>query len=327
MLELYALIDRLARGSINVLILGETGAGKEVVAEAIHRASPRSGRALVRINCAALAEPLLESELFGHERGAFTGAVSAKQGLIEAADGGAIFLDEVAELPASLQAKLLRVIEAGEITRVGSVRARPVDVRFISATNKDPREEVERGNFRADLLYRLNGASLEVPPLRERPLEIIPLAESFVARVAEQIRLPAVPLLSAEAADCLLVRTWPGNVRELRNVMERAVLVCDGTRIEPTDLSADACNWGQSPTGDGAGPAARTANLLTPVPHCAPTTSADPCLEPERQRILNALIECGGNQSRAGKVLGIPRRTLVRRIAQLGLRRPHESTR
>ena len=221
----YALVEQLARGSINVLILGETGVGKEIVAEAIHRASPRSGAPLVRIDCAALSEQLLESELFGHERGAFTGAVSAKAGLIEAANGGTVFLDEAGELPASLQAKLLRVLEAREVTRVGSVHARRIDVRFISATNKDLEDGVARGAFRSDLMYRLNGASIEVPPLRERPLEIVPLAELFMQRVAAQLKLSLPPRLTEQAASTLLAHDWPGNVRELRNVIERATLI------------------------------------------------------------------------------------------------------
>ncbi len=306
MKRLYEVVDRLSKGSINILVLGETGVGKEVVAESIHRASPRGGALLVRVNCAALAEPLLESELFGHERGAFTGAVSAKPGLIELADGGTVFLDEVGDLPLSLQAKLLRAIEAREVTRVGGIRPRPSDVRFVSATNRDLEDEVRRGAFRSDLMFRLNGASLEVPPLRARPLEIIPLATQFLERVADQLRIQPPPQLTDEAEGLLLAHTWPGNVRELRNIIERAVLLCDGGAIGPEDLAIHA-----------------SATLLPSddSTDASPSEGSTP-LEPERDRIARALFGCGGNQSRAAKLLGISRRTLVRKIAQLGLPRP-----
>ena len=316
MIELYALVDRLARGSINVLVLGETGVGKEIVAEAVHQASPRRDGPLVRINCAALAEPLLESELFGHERGAFTGAISAKPGLIEVAHGGTVFLDEVGELPLALQAKLLRVIEAREVTRVGSVRPRPVDVRFVSATNRNPQAAVEGGSFRADLLYRLKGASLHVPPLRERPLEIVPMAEAFVLRVASQVQLARVPRLTSEAKARLLTHGWRGNVRELRNVLERAVLTCDGCVIDSADLSLDSAF--PVALSDATSPFAPNAPLSTGDIGCQ--------LPGERERIVGALLECGGNQSRAAELLGMARRTLVRRIAQLGLPRPRSSS-
>jgi transcriptional regulator with GAF, ATPase, and Fis domain len=322
MVQLYEVVERLARGSINVLVLGETGVGKEVVAESIHRASPRCEAPLVRINCAALAEPLLESELFGHERGAFTGAVSAKPGLLEVAHGGTVFLDEVGELPASLQAKLLRVIEAREVTRVGGLRPRPNDVRFVSATNRDLEADVARGAFRADLMFRLNGASLEVPPLRQRPLEILPLAELFLSRVADQIRFSRPPRLTEEAVALLLAYAWPGNVRELRNVIECAVLLSAGASIGPNDLSL-----GQRLVST---PMPRSMTPLTTIPvrpdDEEPTraTLTDDA-EIEREKIAHALLECGGNQSRAAKFLGVPRRTLVRKIAQLGLPRPRGS--
>jgi two-component system, NtrC family, response regulator AtoC len=322
MVRLYALVERLAQGSINVLVLGETGVGKEVVAEALHRASPRNEAPFVRINCAALAEPLLESELFGHERGAFTGAVSAKPGLVELANGGTVFLDEVGELSPSLQAKLLRVIEAREVTRVGGVRSTAIDVRFISATNRNIDGEAAVGTFRPDLLFRLNGASVDVPPLRERPLEILPLAELFLARAALHMNLARPPLLTSEAVTQLLAHGWPGNVRELRNAIERAVLLCSGSTIAPADLSLDrTCGRAVNERALSE----RPTTIFNPVAAAA-NTSGSAELGPERDRIVQALLECGGNQSRAAAFLGMPRRTLVRKIAQLGLPRPRRSS-
>jgi two-component system response regulator AtoC len=305
MQRLFAMVDRLAQGTINVLILGETGVGKERVAEAIHRASPRREAPFIRINCAALSETLLESELFGHERGAFTGAVAAKPGLFELADKGHMFLDEVGELSTSVQAKLLRVIETHEVTRVGGLRARSVDVRFLFATNRDLEHEVARGAFRADLFFRLKGAALEVPPLRQRSEEIIPLAESFLSRAAEKMNLGIRPTMTEEARGRLLAYSWPGNVRELRNVVERAVLLCTDDSIRGADLAPQL----------GPNAAARTADSRRP------TQSAEPSID-ERERIAQALQDCAGNQSRAAESLGMPRRTLVRKIAQLGLPRP-----
>jgi transcriptional regulator with GAF, ATPase, and Fis domain len=314
MVELCEMLGRLARGTISVLILGDTGVGKEVAAETLHRASLRSAQAFVKVNCAALAEPLLESELFGHERGAFTGAVAAKQGLLELADGGTFFLDEVGELSAALQAKLLRVLETGELMRVGGSRARRVDVRFVAATNRDLSAAVAAGTFRADLLYRLSGASVRVPALRERTGEILPLAEAFVARAAAELGRPA-PLLSQEAREQLLAYDFPGNVRELKNAVERALLLCSGTTLTGKDLSLGGHAWGVS----------------TPCP--APTEVRDAARPgdergslSEKERIVGALLKHGGNQTRAARDLGLPRRTLVRRIAELGIPRPRDDT-
>jgi len=236
MQDLYRLAERIAAGNITVLILGETGVGKEILAERVHRMSPRSARPYLKLNCAALSESLLESELFGHERGSFTGAMQAKQGLLETADGGTIFLDEIGELPHSIQVKLLRVIEERMVLRVGGLKPRPLDVRFIAATNRDLENEIMRGTFRQDLFFRLNGATLVIPPLRERTSEIPDLARAFAAQAARQMGLPAQPALSAEALDTLMSYSWPGNIRELRNVVERAVLLCGRGPILPAHL-------------------------------------------------------------------------------------------
>ena len=311
MVELYAVVRRLSRGKINVLVLGETGVGKELVAETLHAASLRSKAPLLRVNCAALAEPLLESELFGHERGAFTGAVTSRAGLIEMADGGTFLLDEVGELSPALQAKLLRVLEVGEITRVGGTRPRAVNVRFVAATNRDLESAVLAGTFRADLLFRLNGASVVVPPLRERRGEILPLAEAFLATAAAQLGGAAPPRLSEEAREKLLGYDFPGNVRELRNAIERGVLLCTGAEMTPDDLSLGRRT-------SSAGPSAESFSLTEPPPG----VHAEESLGAERDGILRALLRHGGNQTRAARELGMPRRTFVRRVAELRLPRP-----
>ncbi|HEU5058223.1 MAG TPA: sigma 54-interacting transcriptional regulator [Kofleriaceae bacterium] len=236
MQDLYRLAERIAAGNITVLILGETGVGKEILAERVHRMSPRSARPYLKLNCAALSETLLESELFGHERGAFTGAMQAKQGLLETADGGTVFLDEVGELPHSIQVKLLRVIEERMVLRVGGLKPRPLDVRFIAATNRDLENEISRGTFRQDLFFRLNGATLVIPPLRERTSEIHDLARAFAAQAARQMGLPSQPALSSEALELMMSYSWPGNIRELRNVVERAVLLCGRGPVLPAHL-------------------------------------------------------------------------------------------
>jgi len=303
--ELLRAARRVASADVGVLILGETGSGKDVLASLVHELSVRAQGPFVAINCASVPEALLESELFGHERGAFTGAVGAKPGLLETANGGTVFLDEVADLPAALQAKLLRVIESRQVTRVGAVRPRLVDVRFVAATNCNIAAAVAGGRFRQDLLYRLNCVTLSVPPLRERRAEIEPLVRLFLndarARFDSQ-----VSDVSEEAWNTLLSHPWPGNVRELRNVVERAVLLAPGRTIEPAHLGL-----------------VRPTVTLPPVsapPTFRPVLSAG--ARPGRDLIAEALIACGGNQSRAAKFLGVSRRTLVRQIARLGLPRP-----
>ena len=235
MLNLFDLARRVAVGTINVLVTGESGAGKELIAEVVHRASPRVRGPLVRVNCAAVADSLLESELFGHEKGAFTGAIAARVGVIEAAHGGTLFLDEVGELSAAAQSKLLRVLEDRRVVRVGATEARPIDVRFIAATNRDLEGDAAAGRFRSDLYFRLAGIVLEVPPLRERVAEIEPLARAFAASFAAALGRPP-PDLTADAVAALRAHDWPGNVRELRNAVERGVLLASGA-IAAADLA------------------------------------------------------------------------------------------
>jgi len=294
--ELHAIVQRIAVDDISVLLLGETGVGKEIFAETIHRLSKRRDGAFLRLNCAALTETLLESELFGHERGAFTGAVATKPGLLESATGGTVFLDEVGELPLSIQAKLLRIIEERKVLRLGSLTPRAIDVRFVSATNRDLDAEIERGAFRRDLYFRINGISLSIPPLRDRPRELEELARRF-AEMAAKRRGRQAPRLAADALAALRAHAWPGNIRELRNVVERAVLLCDD------ELTA------------------QHLGLLSPPrePPAKLRTEVDAF---EKQRIVDALEQCGGNQTRAAKLLGISRRTLTNRLNEYGLPRP-----
>jgi transcriptional regulator with GAF, ATPase, and Fis domain len=310
MKTLLQVVDNIARGKINVLLLGETGVGKEIIAERLHRHSPRSSKPLVKLNCAAFTEGLLESELFGYERGAFTGAITAKRGLIESADRGTLLLDEVGELPPVLQAKLLRAIEQGEVQPLGAVRPRAVDVRFISATNRALDGEVAAGRFRQDLYFRLSGTTIAIPPLRERRTEIEPLARLFVGNACRQIGRSDEPTLAPETLARMNRYGWPGNVRELRNAVERAILVCGE---EPTILPEhlpDAVG-GHEPAPEG------TSNE-------SPFRSAVRAYE--REQVIAVLKQCNGNQTEAARLLGLSRRALVARLSTYGMtrRRPHE---
>jgi DNA-binding NtrC family response regulator len=297
MRRLHDFISRMGGSDINVLILGETGTGKEVIAEAIHGASKRARAPLVRLNCAALPEALLEAELFGHERGAFTGATQAKPGLLETADGGTVLLDEIGEVPLPLQAKMLRVLEERAVLRLGALAPRRIDVRFIAATNVDLKALVAQGRFRQDLYFRLNGVSLVVPPLRDRPAEIEALARLFAARGAGAAGRPR-PALGDAALAALRRYPWPGNIRELRNAVERAVLLAsteDASAIEPAHLPPEI--------------------IAASPPAALATEGLRGELESyERQAIVDALARCGGNQTRAAELLRMPRRTLVAKL-------------
>jgi DNA-binding NtrC family response regulator len=430
MQRLHKLVKRIAVGTISVLLLGETGVGKEVLAETIHRESPRAGKPFLRLNCAALSETLLESELFGHERGAFTGAVQAKPGLLETAQAGTVFLDEVGELPMTIQVKLLRVIEERQVYRVGSVKPRPIDVRFVAATNRDLEAEVAFGAFRQDLFFRLNGISLVIPPLRERVDEIEGLARAFITQVVTQGRRgeparPAArrgPEVSPEAMSLLKRYSWPGNIRELRNLIERAVLLCGDGPITLEHLPVDKMgatlpgrpNLRSAPPPGSTGPALSPGTLLpgrlggarptrwgASGPSSEPPTARAPRApgpsaayaevlrsrgydtrmdepqstfsddvagggpvsergshleaarggdmaegdrfalgyglgpppigrskigEAERARILEALERCAGNQTKAARLLGMSRRTLVARLETYALPRPRKGS-
>jgi two-component system, NtrC family, response regulator AtoC len=357
MKHLYELAALAASSDICALILGETGVGKEVLAEFLHRRSNRAHQTFLRLNCAALSESLLENELFGHEKGAFTGAHQAKAGLLESADGGTVFLDEIGELTPTLQVKLLRVLEERAVWRVGSTRTRPIDVRFVTATNRDLRREVNRERFRKDLYFRINGVTLQVPPLRERQEEIEPLARYFLQQACGRLG-KRVPSFSPEARAHLLAYTWLGNVRELKNAMERASFLCtEGTilveHLPDNDALIDE-PWGAEPTevfncsGSPSGPLSTSgdqsysaANFLAegctlpgyqrrphPVESSGngplPVVSSELMGDLEQQRILNALRAFGGNQTRAAQSLGISRRTLINRLDEFQLPRPRK---
>ena len=310
MRELYEQAGRAAGAPISVLILGETGVGKEVLAKAIHARSPRAKGRFVSFNCGALADSIIESELFGNEKGAFTGAVLARPGLFEAASGGTVFMDEVGELSPSAQAKLLRVLEDKKVTRVGGRSERTIDVRFVSATNRDLQAAATDGHFRQDLYFRLNGISLLIPPLRERTSEIEPLSRAFVAAACRALDRGTAIGIDGEALQLLIRYPWPGNVRELRNVIDRAVVLSSGNIIRAEHLSPEVRE-----------PATRSSN-----PASDPREALEAQIKNmERSRIIEALEQCGGNQTRAAEVLGVSRRTLVSRLKDLDVPRPRAS--
>ena len=312
--RLYDLVDVIAPSKLSVLILGETGVGKDVYAETVHARSPRGSGPFVRLNCAALPENLLEAELFGYERGAFTGALQAKPGLFEAADGGTVFLDEVGEMPLVTQAKLLRVLESGETMRIGSVKPKHVNVRFVSATNRDLEALSAVGQFRSDVFFRLNGVSVSLPPLRRRPEDIIPLAQHFLDGVGAPSAFSAATLAELRAY------RWPGNIRELKNVVERAALLAQGRPIEPEHLLFRGSALADAMTGL---PEAAPARVAAPSP-ARTTPMRDEFAELERTRIQEAMEKCGGNQSRAAKMLGISRTTLIKRLESYQYVRPRK---
>jgi len=305
-----ALVHRVARSRVSVVITGETGVGKDVLARRLHQLSTRAAGPFVALNCAAISDGLLESELFGHQRGAFTGADSCKPGLIEAADGGTFFLDELGELSLGAQAKLLRVIETRSVQRVGALMPRPVDVRFVAATNRAIEADVAAARFRADLLFRLDGIRLNLPPLRERPAEIVPAAEQFLAELAGRDGLP-VPVLGDAARRALRGHAWSGNFRELRNVVERAALLCQDGCIEPRDLML----------GERAVTVALPAGAAVVAPAAAAGSGVDAT---RRDGLLAALKACAGNQTRAARTLGVSRRTLINWLEKYGLARPRK---
>ena len=301
MQELFDLVRRIAPHARAALITGETGAGKEGIARAIHQLGPRKTRKYVTINCSAVVETLFESELFGHMRGAFTGATDNKAGLFESADGGTLFLDEVGELPASVQAKLLRVLETGEVQRVGSLQGKKVDVRVVAATNRNLRQEAEQGRFRSDLYYRLNVVELHVPPLRERREEIPYLVSAFVREFAVKFGKP-IEGISSAAERMLSAADWPGNVRELRNVLERACMLADGRSLTEVDLRR-AMPASKTPAVSGS-----AADRVTD----GPAGAAVDLRSLERDHIVKVIREEGGNKRAAAQKLGVSRRTLYR---------------
>jgi DNA-binding NtrC family response regulator len=308
MQELFGMIRRLAPHVRTALITGETGTGKELVARALHRTGPRRDRRFVTVNCSAVVETLFESELFGHVRGAFTGATDNKPGLFELADGGTLFLDEIGELPLTVQAKLLRVLELGDVHRVGSLDPRRVNVHVIAATNRDLRAEVAGGGFRSDLYYRLNVVELKLPPLRERREDVPYLTAAFVRDTSERLQKSFVGLTPG-AERVLTAANWEGNVRELRNVIERACILADGEFITERELATSM------PPPSSFVPRPRVPYASAPVAEA----ESDLLVDVERDHIQRALMRAGGNKKAAAKLLGLSRRALYRRLERLDL--------
>jgi DNA-binding NtrC family response regulator len=338
----YDLAGRAAATDMSVLILGETGVGKEAMAQAVHGRSPRHAAPFLLLNCAALSETLLESELFGHEKGAFTGATGTKVGLLESTQGGTVFLDEVGELPLGTQAKLLRVLEERTVMRVGSTKPRPIDVRFVTATNRDLGREVRAGRFRGDLYYRISGFVVHVPPLRERQVEIEPLARHFMREFCQRLAQPE-PALTTSAIAALHAHDWPGNVRELKNLIERAVLLAGTSPIMADHVAPDPVLREEPGAGDDfddstqrfqdprlAGGLADSRRIESSTVRGAAADEAaissrvSSSDDEERRRLIRTLELCGGNQTRAAALLGISRRTLINRLERWKLPRPQK---
>jgi two-component system, NtrC family, response regulator PilR len=312
--RLRAMIAKVARSQAPVHIVGDSGTGKELVARLIHDSGPRAGLPFVPVNCGAIPSELMESELFGHVKGSFTGANADKEGLIRSAEGGTLLLDEIADLPLQMQVKLLRVIQERAVRPVGDTREIPVDVRFLSATHQDLGKLVADGRFREDLYYRINVIELKVPPLRERGEDILELAEHILARLAPRVGIE-VPELSAAARKALLAHAFPGNVRELENTLERALALCEGGRIEADDIQLRAPAAGME--RDAAQPARPAApeSVINPEEGDLGNQLEDL----ERAAIIKALEQTRYNRTKAAELLGISFRALRYRIKKLGI--------
>ncbi len=316
MQEVFKIIGRVARSSITVLITGESGSGKEVIARAIHNYSDRKEKPFITVNCAALPANLLEAELFGYEKGSFTGAITSKKGLFEQAEGGTLFLDEIGELPLELQAKLLRVLQEKEIRRIGSEKSKKVNVRIIAATNRNLEEEVKKGNFREDLFFRLNVVRIEVPPLRERKEDIIPLAYHFIKKFSKEFKLKPKEL-SKGAVEFLLNYNFPGNVRELENMILRAMVLSPGELIKEEDLKEQS-QQEKVPSFEKA-----IENFVQKVFTVEQKERNNlyhlVVKSAEKILIREVLKRCEFNQVKAAQVLGIHRNTLRKKIKELGI--------
>jgi transcriptional regulator with PAS, ATPase and Fis domain len=300
MREVLEMVRKVAPTKATVLLVGESGVGKDLIARAIHFHSPRRDGPFVKINCTAIPENLMESELFGYEKGAFTGAATPKPGKFEQADGGTVFLDEIGDVPLSIQVKLLRVLQEREFERLGSNKTRQVDVRIVAATNADLKKALEQGAFREDLYYRLNVMPIHIQPLRERPEDIPELARRFAARAAREHGVP-VDSISDEAMRVLTAHHWPGNVRQLDNVIERSVLLCLGSRLEASDIRLDSASRPKS---------------SEPGPFLPDGMTLD---EFEQSVLREALRRANGNKSQAARMLGLTRNALRYRLTQMGI--------
>ncbi|MDO9106268.1 MAG: sigma-54 dependent transcriptional regulator [Methylovulum sp.] len=312
-------IERIAPSEATVLIIGETGTGKELVARQVHKLSHRHNGPFIAVNCGAFSESLVESELFGHERGAFTGALNARSGWFEAANGGTLFLDEIGDLPLSAQVKILRVLQEREVVRLGSRTAIPIDVRLVAATNVNLAAAVQAGRFREDLYYRLNVAALDLLPLRERPGDILPLAWHFMERYGKRLELSSVDL-SAEAERALLVYAWPGNIRELENVIHHALLVCKNGKVTAVDLHLNP-DFGMS-SHHGNSASVGTPSTLKSLENALAALyehPADNLFDTIEEAIIRtAYAYCESNQVQTGRLLGISRNILRHRLKRYG---------
>ncbi|ACT47008.1 sigma-54 interaction domain-containing protein [Methylotenera mobilis] len=322
--KLLSLIERVAPSDVTAFIMGETGTGKELVARHLHALSPRKHGPFAAINCGAFSESLVESELFGHEKGSFTGAVSSKQGWFESANGGTLFLDEIGDLPLSTQVKLLRVIQQREIVRVGSRKATPIDVRLVAATNVNLEDAVKAGRFREDLYYRINVVPIQIAPLRNRVGDILPLTEHFLSIYKNRLHTKQ-PTLASETIKLLHDYPWPGNIRELENVIHRALLVSDGNELRPRDLNLPAI---QAAAGSASGAFAGNAFQYASNEVCTLDKALNEIIqsEPEhlyetvnRKLVLSAYAYCRQNQVQTARVLGISRNILRTLLKQFGV--------
>ena len=328
--EIYRIVEKVADTPSTVLVTGESGTGKELVAQALHQGSSRRNKPLIKINCAAIPKDLMESELFGYERGAFTGAVTSKPGRFELADGGTLFLDEIGEIPIEMQVKLLRALQESEFERVGGVKTLKVDVRLIAATNRDLGKEIQAGRFREDLFYRLNVVPISLPPLRERRADIPLLVEFFREKYNRKLH-KRIELVEPAAMELLRAWSFPGNIRELENLMERAVLFADGSTIRVEDLPENLRRTAapaQAPALAGPSPGAQTPGPAAPLPAIADASMKDivrgAAAALERDLIARALDETGGNVTQAARRLKISRKSLQNKMKEFGLRDPEE---
>ena len=321
MQQVFKIIGRVAHSDAPVMITGESGTGKELVARAIHHYSGRNAKTFIAINCAAIPEQLLESELFGHEKGAFTGAIGARVGRFEQANGGTLFLDEIGDMPLALQGKILRVLQGGEFSRVGANETLKTNVRVVAATNKNLEQEIAVKNFREDLFYRLNVVRLQLPPLRQRTEDVRLLAEYFLQKVAAQKMLPRLQL-SEEAVRVLEAHSWPGNVRELENTIQRACVLATSDLLTPRDIPLGLAETIEPPA-EGAAAAAPAQTTEAAIEVLLKAAQADPDVQLlpwlEREFTMYAMTATKGNQVRAAKLLGITRATLRKRIERFGI--------
>jgi DNA-binding NtrC family response regulator len=327
--QIFQVLDKVADTPTTVLISGESGTGKELIARALHENSSRASKPFIRLNCAAIPKDLMEAELFGFEKGAFTGAVTSKPGKFELASGGTLFLDEIGEIPIEMQVKLLRVLQESEFERVGGIKTIAVDVRLVAATNRDLRDLIGRSQFREDLFYRLNVVSIHLPALRERTGDIALLVDHFLKKFNERLK-KKVEGASPEAMTKLMSYDWPGNIRELENVIERAVLFCDESRLGLKDLTPEVRGEARSPNTPMPGPVSITPGG-EPLPKIEGETAAPgeaglreqvraAMMRLERELIVRALAQTGGNVTRAARLLKISRKGLQLKMKELGLR-------